>query len=552
MLSLSEVVEKYFTHFNGYKVRDDEAYKKHGFIDVKKLGATGDGVTDDYPVIQNALDTFKNIYIPEGVYCLSDTLIMPDNSHIICDPLAHMVAKHTFKLVINAKPDEQVGGGYNANSNITIDGGIWDMNYNEYKNTRCNFVFGHAHNITLKNITFVDTVHTHCVELAGCKDSIIENCYFKGFITPQTDNPENTNTYVEAIQLEPCHRNGFSYFGESDLTHCENITVKNCIFDKNPERPESSFFFAVLGTHGTRYGVTPANNIFFENNIVMGCTFAGVRPYHWEQVHIVGNEFINCARAVMLDGTPNAQTDTGGTDSQTGVAYTCKNIYVNDNTFTNCNPCVWAYTRINDSTVTKDWLENIHIHNNTAKKCGTFIYSLLSKKVEIIGNQFEGTDKTIIDMTDCVDTVINGNVFDNTSSNATNIRDLTVESGVTQNVSITNNIFKKINAHSVNIRSVKNVYVSSNIFDDCSKLITETDSSYVVNVNNFVDGFMFTNNIIRHSTRLLKGYARLTGIHNNALMILNNRIENYDDYFLNSFTADPPESVLFTANNIIS
>ena len=43
-------------------------------INVKDFGAVGDGVTDDTQAIQNALDSGKNIYIPEGVYICTEEL----------------------------------------------------------------------------------------------------------------------------------------------------------------------------------------------------------------------------------------------------------------------------------------------------------------------------------------------------------------------------------------------------------------------------------------------------------------------------------------------
>lgn len=43
-------------------------------VSVKDFGAKGDGVTDDTQAIQNALDSGKNIYIPEGVYLCTEEL----------------------------------------------------------------------------------------------------------------------------------------------------------------------------------------------------------------------------------------------------------------------------------------------------------------------------------------------------------------------------------------------------------------------------------------------------------------------------------------------
>ena len=49
---------------------------------VKDFGAVGDGVTDDTEAIQNAIDAGVNIYIPEGVYLLSDNLKVNNKTYI--------------------------------------------------------------------------------------------------------------------------------------------------------------------------------------------------------------------------------------------------------------------------------------------------------------------------------------------------------------------------------------------------------------------------------------------------------------------------------------
>ena len=43
-------------------------------VNVKTLGAKGDGVTDDTLFFQQALDTKKNVFIPQGNYIITDTL----------------------------------------------------------------------------------------------------------------------------------------------------------------------------------------------------------------------------------------------------------------------------------------------------------------------------------------------------------------------------------------------------------------------------------------------------------------------------------------------
>lgn len=95
--------QKCFCHFNGYEVKDAKArndielarnaievnkqeieniLNEKEFISIKHLGAVGDGETDDTLVFQNALNTYKNIFIDEGTYKITDTLNLT-GGHII-------------------------------------------------------------------------------------------------------------------------------------------------------------------------------------------------------------------------------------------------------------------------------------------------------------------------------------------------------------------------------------------------------------------------------------------------------------------------------------
>jgi polygalacturonase len=56
-------------------------------IDVKAIGAKGNGVTDDTPVLnailQNAANISSIVYFPFGIYIIKDTLKVPVGSRII-------------------------------------------------------------------------------------------------------------------------------------------------------------------------------------------------------------------------------------------------------------------------------------------------------------------------------------------------------------------------------------------------------------------------------------------------------------------------------------
>jgi hypothetical protein len=65
-------------------------------LDVKALGAKGDGVTDDTTVLNSILSRGSNmssiIYFPHGVYLIKDTLKIPKNSRILGQAWSQIMA----------------------------------------------------------------------------------------------------------------------------------------------------------------------------------------------------------------------------------------------------------------------------------------------------------------------------------------------------------------------------------------------------------------------------------------------------------------------------
>lgn len=59
------------------------------WINLKSLGAKGDGVTDDTKAIQSAIDQYQTIYVPQGSYRISETLrLQPSTVLIGLHPMA--------------------------------------------------------------------------------------------------------------------------------------------------------------------------------------------------------------------------------------------------------------------------------------------------------------------------------------------------------------------------------------------------------------------------------------------------------------------------------
>lgn len=93
----------------------------------------GDGIHDDYPAIQELLDSqISCVYLPAPSvhYTISSTLRIHSNQQLKLDAFTRIVLadQSNCSMLENAEPESY-------NSNICVDGGIWDMNHrNQWPN----------------------------------------------------------------------------------------------------------------------------------------------------------------------------------------------------------------------------------------------------------------------------------------------------------------------------------------------------------------------------------------------------------------------------------
>lgn len=104
-------------------------------INVKEVGASGNGINDDSEAIQKALDIGGEIYIPSGDYRVKNTLKIGSDTVLTADKNARIFHCEQVKkrrgdfLLTNADFEK-------GNSNIIVCGGIWDGNFDGKNNTK--------------------------------------------------------------------------------------------------------------------------------------------------------------------------------------------------------------------------------------------------------------------------------------------------------------------------------------------------------------------------------------------------------------------------------
>lgn len=224
------------------------------FVDVKKYGAKGDGITDDTEAINTAFMNGSTIYFPRGTYLLNTCLFYESDPskaaalevhsrhRLIFDPGAVLLRGSDAVTHMLYTGNTIIDTGYNGASDIEIIGATFDEN--ESLSTNCTALnLSHAKNVKIKNCKFINSSGTwHSIEVNSSKDVYISECVF--------ENNENK----EDIQIDSA--GGTGNLGSNDNTPCDNIHIYNCIFDTKGH--------VAIGGHdsGKHKNIRVYNNIF--------------------------------------------------------------------------------------------------------------------------------------------------------------------------------------------------------------------------------------------------------------------------------------------------
>lgn len=460
-------------------------------INVKTLGAKGDRASNDAPFIQKALDMAflqggGTVLVPEGNYNIESKLYIRANTHLMLHQNARMLRKMLGSFLANyANADTLTNllDPYSGHGNITIEGGIWDGNVlvqpyasGPYTNMGG---FGHfsltrGRDITFRNITFMDAVSGHCLDLAALDDVLVDNCNFLGYKDGTTDGSRN---YAEAIQLAPFTKEGSGGAGDFSGKPVKNVTIQNCYFGDSGTAGMVPWA-AGIGNHSSVHGeyIQDVNII---NNTFDGMSYAGVRPFKYKNVKISGNTFKNCRIDIVCSADDGLQTFVYDPTTKDMIhadkePQSGSNLNITENHFINSVEMT-LYLRGWATTYGIGWWDNIRFTNNTFERgdvpdaTGNAIQMIWARNVIIRDNQAIKNVSRGVVLYNCANATVENNRIERTQYEGIYVSELDDtfrNQGKTGLINIRNNSLDSILYQGIYMAYVKGGTVKGNRLRD--------------------------------------------------------------------------------------
>ncbi len=237
-----------------------------------------------------------SVTIQAGTYSLTNIVCIPSNvtlrlkSGVVIRKSGGTtadvdLAKSMFCIVPPSKNGtSNTIQGYNGSQNVNIIGeGNAVIDCANALNV-ISLVMGHARNVTVSGITFLNQNGSHFIELNSSYNVTVKNNVFRGF------RIYDGKSHKECINVDgtDANTNGFNYdWSSHDKTTCRKITIQNNTFTN---------VGTAIGSH--TYSASGKNQLYHENvtitgNTVDGTYNAAVRALNWRNAVIKNNVFKN-------------------------------------------------------------------------------------------------------------------------------------------------------------------------------------------------------------------------------------------------------------------
>ena len=367
---------------------------------VKKYKVDLSSTSDITETLQKAIDELPDggvLFLQDGTYQLAGHIVFKENM--------------TFKMsdnavLLNCSQDKNPMMAYNhpykhnkaeGNSNIIIEGGIWDMNGQlDESGTPKNLPnaesinalgIGYGSNITIRNFSFRDCYNGHVIQVAGSDNVLIENCRFEG----QSFRGSGDKTR-ELLQIEPGTVKGYPYTLVQNKAPSTNVTIRNCYFGGSENTPH---YMAAIGTHSQQAGVK-CSDIVIEDCTFDNAAYTAIHFMAYDRITIRNNNFTITSDSEQIDRY-GILADTYGSFIDPTGAESTTDFTIEGNTFDVSDPNA-TVLEITTNNKSPKHIKNVTIKDNTLKAVngGKAIDLYLLDNCTISGNTIEGFERPIV------------------------------------------------------------------------------------------------------------------------------------------------------------
>ena len=361
-------------------------------INIKQLGAKGDGETDDSGVFKIAFNSYSTIYIPDGNYLINDK---------VETTTVHKVygTGKTSKIIIlsdntiDHQDTDSHGLRFKNIENLIIKDLFFDEGLTELSRFSYNIVFETCKNVNITNLEVQRNCGTGLFFWKYCENVNIENCYIhdtkadgihiqRGSKNFKINNCTFKDTEDDAI--------GFVTQGGETYGKVKGLIVTNCIIEST-------------NTVGSGVCISGSDDVIVSNNIIKNTAYGGIRivskletgdttTFYPDNVLIQNNEIINTG----LAETNLAPAIYGNSHKSVSIINnkikTCTSVGIN------LNSCLGLFN-INNNII-ENCTKGVIITCATSPNFGdTFILNILEniiKDIETYGIQVNGGNSTLV------------------------------------------------------------------------------------------------------------------------------------------------------------
>ncbi|GGX99706.1 right-handed parallel beta-helix repeat-containing protein [Streptomyces fructofermentans] len=296
-------------------------------------GAVGNGIADDAPAIQAALDAAFTagggwVIVPAGTYKVATLPLRGRHGVRLTLADGATIARGANGTMFLNGTAVQAYGGYTGHGNMIIEGGMWDAKASSYPTSAMVLSLGHAQNITVRNTVLKDTCGYHAIEMNAIKTGRIINVSALGYL-----DPDGTRTFSEAFQFDLAKGSSyFGGFGPYDDTPCVDVLVQGCTVGPSGT-PGTTSWPRGVGSHSASPS-KPHSGITVRDLYCEDLTQFAVGGYTWQDVVVSGLTLKNCGAGVRMrtldSSSASHRTPAGAGSPSIAGSQPLRNIVVDD------------------------------------------------------------------------------------------------------------------------------------------------------------------------------------------------------------------------------